>query len=554
MTATRLTGLLVPTLLALSMSTALQAQTAPPAGTVLKQTTPPPSLPTAPQSVIELPAPAQQSAASATPIPVHQVQIQGNTLIATPDLQPLVRSLDGRTVTLGDLQQAAQRITDLYRARGYPLAHAYVPAQSIRNGVVRVVVIEPRFDRIRIDNASRLSSPQARRTLDLRSGQTITDDNLDRGLLLLNRTPGVRVAGTLVPGAQPATSSLQVKLDSTPVLHTQLFADNYGNASTGRARGGVNLNLDNPFGHGAQLAFNALTSAGGLLHAGGFNFTSPDLRNGLRAGVYGSRTLYRLGGDFAALGIRGRVNQAGVDLDYPLILRPGRLLQVRLDLLRNGFDQNNATASTLGHSHIRMTRLSLSGVRADAHGNTSGGLSISHGNLSLDNADARLTDSSGPQAGGAFWVAQLQALRSQKLPAHWTLNAGIEAQLASHPLDGSQQFYLGGPYAVMSAPVSAGGGDAGVLLDVRLAHALLDVGAQHLSGSFLLQSGKAWRRGSASGSPQSTHLSGAGLGLDYRFERRVQASLTYVHGLGNTRTPDGTRTDGEFWGRVSIDL
>ncbi len=62
----------------------------------------------------------------------------------------------------------------------------------------------------------------------------------------------MRVAGTLVPGAQPGTSSLQVKLSSTPVVHTQLHADNYGSNYTGRIRGGVDLSLDNPFRHGAS--------------------------------------------------------------------------------------------------------------------------------------------------------------------------------------------------------------------------------------------------------------------------------------------------------------
>lgn len=554
MNANRLTGLLVPAALALCMSTTLQAQTAPPAGTVLKQTTPPPSLPAAPGSLLKLPAPDRQDARATTPIPVRHVRIQGNTLLPTGDLAPLVQGLDGRTVTLGALRQAAQRITALYRAHGYPLAHAFVPAQTIRDGIVRITVVEPRYDRIAIDNASRLHVSQARRTLGLASGQTIASHSLDRGLLLLNRTPGVRVAGTLVPGAQPATSSLEVKLTRTPVLHTRLHADNYGNTYTGRARAGADLNLDNPFGHGSQLAVNTLTTAGGRLHSGGFSFTSPDLVHGLRAGLYGSRTIYRLGGAFAALGMSGHVNQIGMDLDYPLILRPGRLMQARLDLLRDGFDQKNLSVATLGHSHIRMARLTLNGARADAHGSTSGGLSVSRGTLSLDNADARLADVSSQRAGGTFWVAQLQARRDQHLARHWNLSLDLSAQMSTHPLDGSQKFYLGGPYAVMSAPLNADGGDAGALLDMRLSHPLYDAGAQHLSGAFLLQTGTAWHRGTAASDARSMHLSGAGLGLDYRWNQSVHAYLAYLHGIGNTRTPDGTRADGEFWGRLTIDL
>ena len=394
----------------------LHAQTAPPPGTVLKQTTPPPALPQAPGTVLTLPAPAQQTGQATTPIPVKRIELTGNTLVSTAELTPLVLPLQGHTVTLGDLRQAAQRISALYHARGYPLAHAYIPAQTIQDGLVRIRIVEPTYDRIDV-TGSRLASSQAAHTLGLASGQPIAQAPLDRGLLLLNQTPGVRVAGTLVPGAQPSTSSLEVKLSSTPVLHAQLHADNFGSTYTGRVRGGVDLSLDNPFHHGSQLALTSLTTSGGLLHAGGFSFTSPDLHDGLRAGVYGSRTLYRLGGAFAALKQSGRVNQVGVDLSYPVVLEPGRLLNVRLDALRNGFLQRSLSVGTASRSHIRLARLSVDGAWADTHGGlTSGGVSLSRGVLGLDNPDARVADLAGPRARGDFWVGQLRVQRDQPLP------------------------------------------------------------------------------------------------------------------------------------------
>lgn len=547
---------LVPALLALGLASSIHAQTVPPeAGTILRQSTRPPALPEAPTSVLNLPPPAQQASQSNTPIPVTSIRIEGNTLLPPSELDPLVRGLQGRTVTLGELQQAAQRIADRYHAQGYPLANAYIPAQTLRDGVVRLQVVEPRYDRIALDGHSRLAPAQAKRTLGVEAGQPVAQQALDRGLLLLNRTPGVRVAGTLVPGAQPATSSLQLSLSDGPLLHTQVHADNYGSDYTGRVRGGVDVTLDNPFGHGAQAALTTMTTSGGLLRTGGFSLTSPDLWHGLRAGAYGSRTLYRLGGAFAALEQRGRVNQGGVDLSYPLVLEPGRLLDIRVDALRNGFVQRSTKVGSDSRSHIRLARLSLDGAWADSLGGlTSGGISISRGVLDMDSTDARVADIAGLHAAGTFWVGQLRVQRDQPLPRQWLLRLTFNGQLASHTLDGSEKFYLGGPYGVMSGPVNDAGGEAGGLLDARLMHALPWIHTGRLQGALLLQHGKVWQRRTVSVGPSSQHLDGAGLGLDYQYKQSVNASLAYVHPIGSSHAAGNSNHNGEWWARLTIDL
>lgn len=547
---------LVPSLLTLGLASSIHAQTTPPtAGTILRQSAPPPALPEAPSSALNLPPPAQQASRSSTPIPITSIRIEGNTLLPSSELDPLVRGLQGHTVTLGELQQAAQRIADRYHAQGYPLANAFIPAQTLHDGVVRLQVVEPRYDRITLDGHSRLVPVQARRTLGVEAGEPVAQQALDRGLLLLNRTPGVRVAGTLVPGAQPASSSLQLALSDTPLLHTRLHADNYGSDYTGRVRGGVDVTLDNPFGHGAQAALTTLTTTGKLLRTGGFSFVSPDLWHGLRAGAYGSRTLYRLGGAFAALEQRGHVNQGGVDLNYPLVLEPGRLLDIRLDALRNGFVQRSTTVGSDSRSHVRLARLSLDGAWADALGGfTSGGISISRGVLGTDSTAARAADIAGPQAAGTFWVGQLRVQRDQPLPRQWLLRLTFNGQLASHTLDGSEKFYLGGPYGVMSGPVNEAGGEAGGLLDARLMHALPWIHTGQLQGALLLQQGKVWQRRTVASGPSSLHLGGAGLGLDYQYAQRVNAALAYVHPVGSSQTAGNSGHSGEWWARLAIDL
>ena len=544
--------------LGLAFSVAGTAQAAAPTpGTILRQTTPPPALPSAPPPVLNLPSPKQQRSRATTPIPVKRLVLEGNTLIPSSVLMPLVKDVEGKTVTLGQLNTVVGRITTYYRSHGYPLASAYLPAQTISDGVVHVAVVEPRYDQVSIQGHSRLANGQAERTLGLQSGAPIEEAPLQRGLLLLNQTPGVKVAGTLVPGAKPATSSLDVRLTDTPRVRGDISVDDFGNTATGRARTQADLSLDNPFGYGGQIAVNGLATQGGLLKAGGVSLLSPNLYRGLRLSLYGSHTDYRLGGDFASLDQTGTADQYGVGITYPLILEPGRQLSVRLDTLRNRFEQKSGAVSLDDRSRINLTRLTLNGAFADRTGGvTSGGISVSHGKLAHDSASAKTIDATGPNAAGRFWVSEFELQHSRPLPLALSFQANLSGQLASKNLDGSQKFSVDGPYGVMSYPVGEATGDSGLLLRLKLSHAIPLAVPGQLDAAVLAQYGQVWlNRNTYPGAadPNRIHLGGAGLGLNYRWNR-LTARVDYVHRVGSKPALTGSVRKYQVWASLRLDL
>ncbi len=548
---------LVATVVVASVPLASQAQVTPPtAGTILKQTVPPRQLPRAPRSVITLPRPAQQANAAALSFKVRHITIDGNTLVPTAALLPLVQGLEGKTDRLADLQAACTRITNYYHQQGYPLAYAYVPAQKVAGGNVRIAIIEPRYDHIRVKARGRLRPAQAVRTLDLQSGAPIRQSSLERGLLLLNQTPGVRVTGTLVPGQTTGTSNLDVTTHATPLARFSAGVDNYGSPDTGRVRGLISGTLDDPFGYGGQIAANALRTSGGLLQSEGLSLMSPNLGWGWRIGAYGSHTHYTLGGAFAALHEHGHANQYGIYASVPLILAPGRILEARLDLLRDQFAQSSATVGLDDRSHLDLARLTVAGSWADPHGTTASGIVVTGGRKVFSTAGALAADAEGPQTAGRFWIGQVRVQRIQSLPHGFDLRAGLSGQIASHNLDASQQFYLGGPMGVMNYAVGAAGGDAGALLRLGLFHAI-PTGAGQLNIGALLQGGEVWLHHSTftgAATPNHADLYGGGVELDYAVAAWLDLQLAYVHRIGSTALPasSGGESSGEFWGSLQL--
>jgi len=155
----------------------------------------------------------------------------------------------------------AYRITAYYHAHGFPLARAIIPAQTIRDGVVNIEVIEARYGKTLLDSHSRVSDALLASILSpLKSGQVISQAELDRVLLLLNDTPGAVMSATLKPGEAAGTSDLLVQGAPGPVVTGNVSADNYGNRYTGNARVGGEVAFNDPLHHGDVLDASVLSS------------------------------------------------------------------------------------------------------------------------------------------------------------------------------------------------------------------------------------------------------------------------------------------------------
>ncbi|WP_370589173.1 POTRA domain-containing protein, partial [Pseudomonas tolaasii] len=73
---------------------------------------------------------------------VRRFVVKGNRELSDAQLQAALQPYVGKTLGLDGLRDAAAQVTALYRARGYLVARAYLPAQDIQNGQVTVGISE----------------------------------------------------------------------------------------------------------------------------------------------------------------------------------------------------------------------------------------------------------------------------------------------------------------------------------------------------------------------------------------------------------------------------
>jgi hemolysin activation/secretion protein len=188
---------------------------------------------------------------TSAPFLAQTIDITGNTLFATATLHALVADAEGKFLTLAQLGELAARITVYYQSRGYPLARAIIPAQTIMTGIVRIEVHEATYGEISLDNSSRVKDALLHDALaSLQRGKIIGQTGLDRALLQIADIPGVVVSATLKPGDVVGTSDLLVRTTPSPMVQGNVILNNYGDNYTGRSPIRATVSLINPLQHG----------------------------------------------------------------------------------------------------------------------------------------------------------------------------------------------------------------------------------------------------------------------------------------------------------------
>lgn len=462
-----------------------QAQALPDAGQLLESVEQRrPTLP--PPAAIDLQLPDTPLPAKDDGGPVIDVQrfaIDGNTAIATADLQALLQPLEGRALTLSELEAGAARITRLYRERGYPFAYAYLPEQTIEAGLVRVTVLEGRLGETRIENQSRqrghvVATPLRR----LRSGEVIHADALDASLLLLGDISGAHTRSRLQPGAEVGTTDLVVMVEDAPLVSGSLGVDNFGNRYTGTARASGNLQLNGALGLGEQIQLHGMLSNEHLRNYR-LGYQMPLGPWNTQVGTSLSHLNYQTGRDFSVLDAYGSAKVASVHATQPLLRSRNVNLNARLSHDQKRLADHIGLHQSHAQKRSHLTTLGLNGNWRDTLGRravSQWDLSWSQGQLRLGSDGQRLWDALTTRSAGRFQVLNAQLARWQALGGPWSLHGRASGQWANKNLDSSEKMSLGGAYGVRAYPQGEASGDTGLLAALELHCALAD--AWQLSG------------------------------------------------------------------------
>lgn len=502
--ASSLGGLLLP----LSAQAALPS-VVPDAGRLIREQQQQPVEAPRPGTALELPAPARSLLeAGGSTVTLAAVGFTGNTAFTQERLQAALGPVSGKSYDFAGLYELADKVSDFYRAEGYPFAKAFVPVNGLKGGMLTIQVVEGRYGERTVQADDARHAAQAADFLGpLKQGQLIHATDLERQILLLGDQPGYQVLPVMKPGQSVGTGDLDVRLTRQRPVVGKISVGNQGNRYTGYYQARANVTWRSPFRFGDQLGVDLLQSDENLQSAN-LSYSTPIGGNGLRANVGYGHTRYELAREFASLNASGTAQTASAGLSYPLLRsRPANVTLSGTAQHKRFYDEQLSVASRQ-HKSSNSATVALNFDRSDASGVLYGTLGLTSGSF---DAPSNVPDTA--RVDGRFSYLSADVVRLQRLTQSLSLYARLNAQMAYGNLDGSESFLIGGPYGVRAFPSGEGSGDEGVLTQFEVRY------TKYAVQPYVFYDKGRVRLEKEITAPGQNHrsLSGAGVGLRYQY-------------------------------------
>lgn len=445
------------------------AQQVPDAGQLLQQDRSAPSLPKAGPSIQIAPAATAASLPGGATVVLKGVRFAGNTRFGSEQLDAVLGSVADRSFDLAGLQALAQKISEHYRAAGYPFARAFVPEQQFTDAILQITIVEGRYGQIKVNGDSRIAAAAQNFLAPLVPGAVIESASLERATLILDDQPGLQTAPLIRPGQELGTGDLLIDVLPGPAFSGTLGLDNYGNRYTGEYRTRASLQWDSPFMLGDQIQAHGNVS-NQAQWLGSLAYSLPLGHSGLRGNLSYARTRYELAEQFASLDATGTADIVSAGLSYPLIRSTQSNLSLTATYQHKKLDDREGATHTRSGKKSNTLPLTLLFDRRDGLGGggiTYGSLSYTRGRLALDNT-LKAADAASARTQGSFHKWNLDVARLQATPlSSLSLFGRVATQSASKNLDSSEDFGLGGAQGVRAFPSGEGFGDQGWLLQLE---------------------------------------------------------------------------------------
>ena len=479
---------------------------------------------------------------------IRGYQIEGNTLLPQNQVNTAVMSFTGEQASFETIQQALEALEKAYLQAGYGSVKVEVPEQDIKDGVVKLLVVEARLDRIVVEGQKFHDEANILHALPaLQSGQVVNVNALQRNLDLANDNFTKHTSVTFRQSEASAQTDAVVRVVDEDPLRFVASLDNTGSQSTGRYRLGLSVFNANVFNLDHVLSAQLLTSPTKIDKVGilGIGYRIPlyslgdalDFTLGYSNVDSGRIELFSVSGSGLILGTRYTHNfdtagpwqqKLSVGLDY-------RSYSNSVVPLAGG-------ASQVPNLEVRPISLTYSTAMQSAQRDLALAVTLTHNIAGGGKGSTAAFNQPGGRAGAdaSFSTLKLSTSATERLSPDWSLRGGLSAQYTNDLLISAEQFGAGGADSVRGFQEREIAGDGGARAGFEVWGP--DFGMRTGMAGLRLQPiaflDAAWVRFNvAPGSIRSQAISSIGIGLRSSYERKASFKLDYayvMHGAQNT--------------------
>jgi hemolysin activation/secretion protein len=490
---------------------------------------------------------------------IQAFTFSGNKVFANVLLSGLISTYTRREIGLKELDEATKVITDHYRKNGYFLAQAYLPAQDINENSVEIAVLEGNLGELNLSGADNLNAEFLRKmaAYHLKSGDSVSENNLVRNVTLLNSLPAMRASAQLNPGDEVGSTNAEIELQPLPRWGAYVAGNTYGNRFTGREVALAGVRLNNPAGVGDQLSLNLKSSRDEGQRGLQLAYYTPVHESGTLLSLSYNYVDYKLGGEFEALKAKGDSQYFNFGIDQPIVRNAQLGLTARFAGSHKKVNDEVSAFALKNRRDITGIDLGLFGDWLDSSGEAINqlGINLHVGRVNFKNDFAEVLDETGAKTEGSFVKYNLVASRIQYFKNAVSLALRADYQDANKNLDSVEKMSIGGINrwrAFAELPSLADSGFmAGAEIRKRISanQSLASLLLVEVSPYAFVDAGKGKINENALSRNNHVKSIQLGLGMDFIFKKDWSLSVTASQ---QNRDFEGANAENEarFWGQI----
>lgn len=471
-------------------------------------------------------------------IQLNGVKFVGNTVIDEAALHAIAKPFIGQAVTVGDLEELRQKVSQFYLEQGYVNSGAVLPEQTFEQGVITMQIIEGKLSEVRVQGTEWLESSYVSDRLYDDEDDVLNVNTLRENFQMLLLDPLIeQMNGSLLPSSQRGESILDVTVVRARPYQVFLTADNYQPPSIGSTVGHLGGWVRNLTGLGDMLSGSVAYSEG--LIGGTGDYSIPLNAENTRFNFHVDRNDTTIvEPTLQPLDIKSRYVNYEFGITHPVINSLNRSFNVgaafnykknRTSLLNEPFDFSEGSVD--GITRDSVLRFTLDFTERfekqvlSARSTTSVGINAFdatwHKNPYLPDGDF------------VSWLGQLQ-YGAQLFDTDASIVLRGDVQYSDNKLMPLERFALGGRYSVRGYRENQLVRDKGYALSAELRYPVIKEDTDYHLGTLTLfpfmDYGAAQNRGDRY---NIAHLYSAGMGLEWQIIKQFSTELIYAHALNN---------------------
>ena len=276
---------------------------------------------------------------------ITQVEFPESKIFTQEELQRLVEPLFGKPVSLDDIKKVVDGITRCYVLGDYTTSRAYLPPQTIEDGVLKIGLMEGTVGKVRVEDNEWTRTTYITSRVPIEEGSVVQLGKLQKDVIKFNNLNTAKLKIELYAGENQGETDIVLKTEEPFPFKVSVMTDNAGRESTGKNRVGAMITYDSVLGLRDKLTLGGYLGKGTRIGFADYNI--PINKYGTRFGLsVSANNIDIVKGPMRPWGIGGKSQVYSAYLTHPLVNNPD-------------FNLNSYTSANIKHSSTDLTGIKI---------------------------------------------------------------------------------------------------------------------------------------------------------------------------------------------------